>query len=212
MIHTEFKGVAMTGSMDCSSKEQLKFAKALGVKKYPSVRVFPALREKKSFTLIYDNLVEVSMELENQIKPNVKQIDLKADKGLLEFVSTVRYKNALGVLLIHEAPCPLAVQALSDDPVFRDTLVFGQTKETKDQKMLAAFGVRRLPALVTFEVVTDDLKVLPRQMDGDFYDYGSTEKFLALQLNAYYQREIQISQEELEEEEIDHFTASSFTS
>lgn len=72
MVHEEFKGLLITAGMDCTVPENAKYAKSLGVKKYPAIRLFPANRDKKSFTMVYENLIELSEEVRKNLKSNVE--------------------------------------------------------------------------------------------------------------------------------------------
>jgi len=114
MVHEEFKGLLITAGMDCTNPENAKYAKSLGVKKYPALRLFPSNRDKKSFTLVYENLIELSEEVRKNLKSNVE--DLEKEKNVLDFVAMARYKDRMGVLLFTESQIPLSFVALSDDP------------------------------------------------------------------------------------------------
>ena len=70
------------------------------------------------------------------------------------------------------------------------------------------FHVTRYPSLVSFEVVDNDLRIQPTEMQGDIYDFSDVEQFLFQRLHDYYQRDLIIAREIMEEEDIDIFTGS----
>ena len=117
----------------------------------------------------------------------------------------------MGVILFSEGQVPIALEALSDDPLFKNTMYFGHTREKQSEKIIRGFGVRKYPTLIAFEVLNDNLEILPVEMQGDIYNYTALQKFLKEQLNSYYSRAPKLEQEDIEEEEIEVFTSSRFS-
>ena len=118
----------------------------------------------------------------------------------------------MGVLLFSESQIPLSFVALSDDPQFKNVMNFARTVEKENGQLIRGFGVSHYPSLVAFEVLDDQLKVLPVQMTGDIFNYIAVQRFLQERLNSYYERVPEILQDDIEEEEIEMFSSSRFTS
>jgi len=70
------------------------------------IRLFPSNRNKKSFTVVYENLVELQDVIEKNMYSNVQEV---GEKKILEFVAMTRVNNVMGILLFIEGKCPLAV-------------------------------------------------------------------------------------------------------
>lgn len=62
-IHSAYKGIVLTGSMNCSNEENAEFAVNLGVKRFPAIRMFPANRKKRSFNLVFESHEDIMEEI-----------------------------------------------------------------------------------------------------------------------------------------------------
>jgi hypothetical protein len=118
-------------------------------------------------------------------------------------------ENRIGTLIFSDRELPLAVKAIASDPKIRETTSFGLVSD-RNKEVLKQFNSKKYPTMVSFVAVGDEGGLRFSEYPGEMTNYAEMQYFLEQLASEFYQRKIEISAEELEDEEVDEFTAKVF--
>ncbi|CAG9329634.1 PDILT_3 [Blepharisma stoltei] len=205
-IKKNYNGVVLLANFHCGGGAEEDLAKSLGVKKFPSLRIFPSNRKRKSLELVFSDQYELEDEIARELKSDIITL---ADATVNSFVRTVGEEQKLGLLYLSENSPNLYFRGLSADPAFKDFVKFGFFKkpEAESRKI---FTTSRFPTIVAFSTPdeTGNYKIL--EYTGNLNDYAQMSFFLDKQAIPYMLKR-EISQE-IDEDSADivEYTSKNF--
>jgi len=151
-IHKTYKGIVLTASMDCKREENEEYAKSLGVKKFPAIRVFPANRKKRSFNLVFDSHEDIVEEITKELRADIMTL---SPEILTTFIGQMGEEGRIGTIICSDRQLPLALKAIASDPTVKDNTNFG-ILSVRDDSILDQFKVTRYPTMISFVAVGDE--------------------------------------------------------
>ena len=204
-IVQNYNGMLLLATMECQQDSEVDFAKQLGVKKLPSLRVFPINRKKKSYELSFDSKQELEQELSRDFKADI--LSLK-DSTLQNFIRSVKEEGRIACMLITDSEIHFSFKALASDPAFRDFVKFAHYSTTKEGAQ-ATFRVNLFPTMICFQPTSDqgDLSII--EYPGELGNYKFMYYLLdQMALPKFMNVSPKVTEEDLEE--IQEFKAKNF--
>lgn len=173
-IKKDYNGIVKLANFNCKAKEEFEVCQEMGVKKYPSIRVFPVNRKKKSFELSFDSRNDIEEEISRELHYDITNIQESTAKT---FISVVNEESKIGIILLAEGNPLLHFKALASEKSFKDFVKFGNFKKPRDIA-LSVFSVKNYPSIIAFAKTenTEDMKFI--EYTGKFDDYRSLYYFI----------------------------------
>ena len=138
-----YLGAIKLGEISCKSKADLEFCASQGVKKYPSVRVYPLNKSRKSFDLVFDTISDLEGILSKELKPDIQILQ---QAGLSAFINSVENEQKVSCLYISDNPMPLTIKGLASEAHFKDFAKFFYVNLPQSEAS-KYFNLNRYPAL-----------------------------------------------------------------
>lgn len=191
-IKAKYNGIADLAELDCTNSKSWELAKTHGVKRLPSLRLFPMNRKRKSQELAFDEFFEET--LSKELKYTIQPLD---NKNIGSYIQSMRDLQKVGFLLL-DTELSLQFKAIASEPAFKESLGFG-FYSTKDEAILASFNLKRYPTILSFITVGDDGQMQTAEYTGPLDDYKFMHLF-AEQLQGTYKKPTHGGNEWKEEE------------
>jgi hypothetical protein len=201
-ITAKYKGVVDLVELDCSQHTNWDLAKTHGVKRLPSMRLFPANRKRKSLEISFDEYFEetVGKELKYTVHP-------LANHSMGQFVQSMKDLDKIGFLLLSDKPLSLQFKASAAEPYFKETMSFGYYAGS-DKEILRSFSLNRHPTIVAFITVGDEGQMNTAEYAGSLEDFKAIHSFAEDLLKAFDKQPE--DDEDWREEDIPHFDSLNF--
>jgi Thioredoxin len=180
-IKRDYNGIVKLANFHCATKEDLEVCQSLGVKKYPSIRLFPVNKKRKSFELSFNNRADLEEELSRELKHDV--INLK-EATLATFFSTIQEEKKVAVMLLSDDPIPLHFKGIASEASFKDYAKFAYFSISRE-KVVSMIRVTKFPVILSLTRQEDTEKMQVVEYNGAFDDYRSLYYFvdqIAIQL------------------------------
>lgn len=196
-IKKNYNGVVMLGNFNCKSDANEEFARELGVKKFPTLRLFPINRKRKSLELTFANREELEEEISRELKGEIFTLN---DKNINAFVTGAIEEQKLGVLYMTSENTNIQFRALASDPLFKDLIKSGYFKKTFDEAK-KIFNLNKYPSIVAFSKSSEEGSFQVLEYTGSLENYAHMSYFIDKQAIPYLlKREAKI---EIDEENAD---------
>lgn len=199
-LQSFYNGVLKFATFNCKNKEALEICQNLGAKKFPSVRIFPVNRKRKSFEVSIDNKEDFEEEISRELRYDIMNIQ---EATIQTFVNSIQEEMKVGFLLINEGNIPLQIKGAAAEENFRDFAKFGSFNRPKEVA-LSIFSIKKYPAFIAFSKneAAENLQVI--EYNGEFSDYRSLYYFIdEIALPAFSQKKKKrVSEEDQEEVDI----------
>ena len=205
-VKENYNGVAKLATFHCKSREDLEICAGLGVKKYPSVRIFPVNRKRKSFEVSVGNKEDFEEEISRELRYDIMTIQ---EATVQTFVNSVHEEGKVGILLINEGPIPLQIRGIASEQGFKDFVKFGFFNRPKEVA-LSIFSIKNYPALIAFAKTESTGSMQVIEYPGKFNDYKSLFYFVDEMAIPTFskKKKKKISEEDQEDLEIIYNSAS----
>jgi hypothetical protein len=141
-ISKDYNGIVKLGTINCK-KENFEFCQSLGAKKFPSVRLFPVHKGRKSYELSIDNKNNIEEELSRELRYDIQVIQEAAAET---FTSTITSEKVV-CAYIGQGPIPIHLKGLASDLKFKDFVKFVYIN-IPEEKVSKYFHVERYPTLL----------------------------------------------------------------
>ena len=173
-IQSSYNGVLKMASFNCKNKEALEVCQNLGAKKFPSIRIFPVNRKRKSFEVSIDNKEDFEEEISRELRYDIMNIQ---EATVQTFVNSIQEEMKVGFLLINEGYLPLQIKGVAAEESFKDFAKFGYFNRPREVA-LSIFSIKNYPAFIAFakNQAADSLQVI--EYTGEFNDYSSLFYFI----------------------------------
>ncbi|CAG9329135.1 PDILT_2 [Blepharisma stoltei] len=180
-IKKNYNGVVLLANFQCKNEAEEEFAKSLGVKKFPSLRIFPINRKRKSLELVFSNQYELEYEISRELKVDIISL---SDSNINAFVNQVGEEQKVGLLYLTETTPNLHFKGLASDPAFKDFVKFGSLNKPPEQAK-QIFNQSRYPTIIAFSSPDEkgDFNLL--EFTGNLNDYAAMSFFLDKQAIPY---------------------------
>lgn len=200
-IKQDYNGIVKLAEFQCKSKEENDICMGAGVKRYPTIRVFPVNRKRKSFELSFDSRADLEEEISRELRFDVTTLQ---EATLQAFVSSVQEEQRVACLLIAEGPMPIHFKGVASELIFKDFVKFGYFNRPKEQAM-NIFTIKTYPAIISFAKVESEDQLQVIEYSGKFDDYKSLYYFIdQVAIPLFLKKQPSISEED--QEEIDEIT------
>mmetsp|Transcript_6668 Transcript_6668/g.11800 ORF Transcript_6668/g.11800 Transcript_6668/m.11800 type:complete len:635 (-) Transcript_6668:1114-3018(-) len=137
-----YQGLVFLANFDCSDAESLSFAKTLGIKRFPSVRLFKT--PTKNTELTFDSVADLDELVSSRLEaPYTTVSDLTIENWITETIDA----DQQGILLLSNED--ITVQYLSLVSHFKDDFAFGYYRKN-NKAMLKSLRARRYPTLLMY--------------------------------------------------------------
>lgn len=208
-IKKDYNGIVKLATFNCKTKAELELCQSAGAKKFPSIRVFPVNRKRKSFELSFDSRSDLEEELSRELRYDITSIQ---EATIQSFVSAITEESKVGILLIAEGNIPLQFKAIASEASFKDFVKFGNFNRPREQA-LSVFSIKNYPAIIAFAKSEKGEGMQVIEYTGKFDDYRSLYYFIdqAAIPTFVSNHKVKISEEDQEDIEI-VTSASSFLS
>ena len=173
-VKENYNGVAKLATFHCKSKEDQEVCAGLGVKKYPSVRIFPVNRKRKSFEVSVGNKEDFEEEISRELRYDIMTIQ---EATVQTFVNSVHEEGKVGIMLINEGAIPLQIRGIASEEGFKDFVKFGYFNRPKEVA-LSIFSIKNYPALIAFAKTDSTGSMQVIEYPGKFNDYKSLFYFV----------------------------------
>ena len=198
-IKQDYNGIVKLATFHCKTKEEQESCANAGVKKYPSIRVFPVNRKRKSFELSFNSRSDLEEEISRELRFDVTTLQ---EATVQTFLSAIREEPRVACLLIAEGPMPLQFKGLASENSFRDFVKFAYFNRPKEQA-LSIFTIKTYPAIIAFAKGESEENMQVIEYNGKFDDYPSLYYFIdQVAIPMFLKKQPKISEEEQEEIDI----------
>ncbi|OMJ91586.1 hypothetical protein SteCoe_5844 [Stentor coeruleus] len=173
-IKKDYNGIVKLANFNCKAEEEFEVCQEIGVKKYPSIRVFPMNSKRKSFELIFDSRKNLEDELSRELHYDITFIQ---ENTVQKFINAVNEEFKVGIILIADGNPNLQFKALSSEDNFKEFVKFGNFKKPRETS-LSVFSIKNYPSIIAFAKTenTEDMKFI--EYTGKFDDYRSLYYFI----------------------------------
>jgi hypothetical protein len=201
-IKTKYIGVLDLIELDCSQSADWELAKTHGVKRLPSMRLFPANRKRKSQEISLDEFFEetVSKELKYTVQP-------VNNNSIGSYIQSMKDLEKVGFLLLSAEPLSLQFKAIASDPSFKEKMGFGYYN-AGDKDILENFNLKRYPTILTFITVGDEGQMKTAEYLGPLDDFNYMHGFVDQLLVTFNKKS---EDNEWKEEDVPHFNSLNFS-
>lgn len=199
-IKNDYNGIVKLATFSCNTKEEQEICQSSGVKKYPSIRLFPVNKKRKSFELSFKNRADLEEEISRELRFDITSLH---EATINTYLSSIQEEQKVACLLITDGPIPLQFKGIASEPTFKDFVKFAYFNRPKEQA-LSIFGIKSFPAIIAFaKTESENLQVI--EYSGKFEDYKSLYFFVDKSAIPLFLNKQTKSFEE-EQEEIDAIT------
>ena len=152
-IEKTYNGVVKLFTISCKTKKELEFCISLGVKKFPSLRLFPINKARKSFEVVYTNLFDLEEQVSKELKSEIHLLD---QSFLPTFLSSLQTEQKLVCILIGGDTIPIQFKGLAANQNFTSFLKFVFLDIPYDNA-IKYFNIETYPSLVSaFKINKED--------------------------------------------------------
>ena len=192
-----YNGIVSLASISCKSNQD--FCSSLGVKKYPSLRLFPALKTRKSFEISYEPIPAFEEEILKEIKFDVQTIH---ESSLSSFLQSLQSQQKAVCLYIGPGQIPIQFKALAAAQEFKDFARFVSIVIPQD-RVNSYFSIQQYPVVISLSKVNADDKLTMLDYTGELTDYRSLYYFVDnVSIPTFLEKQPKILEED--QDDIDH--------
>lgn len=204
-LSNTYGGILMLGTYKVEKQKDEEFAKELGVRSYPSIKMFPVNRKRKPIEV--DSLDDLYELVIREIKFEIIPV---ADNTLQSYLNAIYEEDKVGCIYFSNTEIPISIKGLAADPKFKEQIKFGYYS-SNNSNILNTLNVHRYPSLVCYVVTDESLNMQLAEYPGDLSSYPTLVYFIDEQFLPQFNRSTKkISEEDLELEWVDEFHAKNF--
>ena len=145
-IAKSYNGIVNLATIACKREEELELCQNLGVTNFPSMRLFPVNRKRRSFELSYENKMDIEEEIAKELRYEVEDLQ---ESSINTFINEIQEDQKLGIVLLAEGLLPLSFKALAAEASFKSLVRFGYFNSPK-KHALKVFNTKNYPVLIAF--------------------------------------------------------------
>ena len=198
-ITKDYNGIVKLATFQCKNKEEIDFCGKQGVKKYPSIRIYPVNKKRKPYELIFDNRKDLEEEISRELRFDITNVQ---EATIQTFINSVQEEQRIGCMLVAEGPLPMTFKGLAAEQNFKEFVRFAYFSKSEEQAR-AILTLKKYPTIFAFIKSSTDENLQVIEYNGDFNDYRSLYYFFDQNAIPMLLNKKPTKMSEVEQEEID---------
>lgn len=190
--------------MNCSVKEEADFAHKLGVKRFPSMRIFSVNRTKKSVELTFDIDADIDEQVLSYLNYTVDQLN---DIELNWYFEGLKRDLKDGILLITNVSEHFPFRIAASVPEFKSAFRFAQYNR-KSKELQQLLQAQNFPTIIVIKTMPDKTFRFV-EFTGNIYDFSLLKVFLQ---KLVYIPETPVPKLHIDREKVEEYDSKSYKS
>lgn len=196
-----YEGLIFLATMDCSSAESQTFAKALGVKRYPSVRLFKT--PTKSTEMTFDSVADLDELVISRLEASYTTV---TDYTIENFITEATDSGRQGILLFTNEDIPVQYLALVSK--FQNEFEFGYYRKN-NRAIVKSLKARRYPTLLMITKGEGD-KIQTVEYEAELSSYPLMHFFLDSIVRQRSKPTSSLGEQAIELEQVNEYYSKNF--